>query len=169
MAFNSATRRAMTAGTQVNIPGAKEMETLLRKLPTKIGERVLTASLRKGAKIIKADAERRVPVKTGAHRADIVVRKVSFRKLNRLRGNTRAASVVIAFKKRSSRTAHLIEFGTSHSAAQPFMRPAVAAKGREAIGAIGKELGKRIEREAVKLASGLQLLGPKRKGRRRRR
>lgn len=48
--------------------------------------------------------------------------------------------------------AHLIEFGTDHSAPQPFMRPAWDANKMKALDIIKSELGQEIEKTAKRAA-----------------
>jgi histone H3/H4 len=48
---------------------------------------------------------------------------------------------------------HLVEFGTVHSAAKPFLRPAVDESAQAAIDKLAENLWKGIAREAEKLAT----------------
>ena len=48
--------------------------------------------------------------------------------------------------------AHLVEFGTSRTAAKPFMRPAIDSTQGEVIDAMGKGLEKHLDRAARRLA-----------------
>lgn len=64
------------------------------------------------------------------------------------KGSETEVRAAIGFKKPVSRRAHLTEFGTSHSAAEPFMRPALDGAGEQAIDTAGKELWKGIEAAA---------------------
>ena len=131
----------------VKIRGAAEMERLLKLLPERVAERVTKNALRAGARVIRDEAKDRVPVDTGDLRDSVVVRSPT--RGQRKRG---AALVVVGFEKPVSRRAHLTEFGTQHQPAQPFLRPAVDEGGNKAIDAIGKNMGRGIDREAKKLA-----------------
>jgi HK97 gp10 family phage protein len=123
--------------------GVKQLETALKELGPKIASRLGDGALRAGARIIVREAKRLAPKRTGELRRSIVVRVSPKR-----RSNERA--VVIGFTKPASRRAHLIEYGTSHSAPQPFIRPAMDSKANEALAAMGENLRKGIAREEYK-------------------
>jgi HK97 gp10 family phage protein len=132
--------------TDFSIRGAKEMERLLKELGPNLAAKVGDQALRAGAKPIIEEAKRLVPVKSGALRDSITVAT------ERKRNADNQRMVLIGFKKPHSRRAHLTEFGTVHSVAKPFMRPALDGKAGEALNEMGRVLAKGIEREAKKLA-----------------
>ena len=139
------------------IKGAAEMARVLRALPGKIGDRLLANAVRAGGRVILKEAKRRVPVKTGRLRDSLVVKK----------DRTRPGVVVVHVGATyAARHAHLVEFGTVHSAARPFLRPAFDETAGEALAKIGDTLGRGIERAAAKLAGSFAKSG---QGRRRRR
>lgn len=127
--------------------GSAEIERLLRQMPEKVAKKVTIAGLRAGARVLVKGMKARVPVRTGALRESITVSAAA--KVTAGRG-----LVSVGFRKPVSRRAHLTEFGTEHSPAEPFIRPAIDQDGAEAIRAIGEALGRGIAREAGKLARG---------------
>jgi HK97 gp10 family phage protein len=104
---------AVTTG----IRGAKELQKLLKALPQRVAKRVTVNGLRAGGRVIANGMKQRVPVRTGDLRDSIIVSSAA--KATRGKSN-----VVVGFRTPTSRRAHLVEFGTEHSAAEPFMRPA---------------------------------------------
>ena len=126
--------------------GAKELERMLRQLPEKVARKVVVGGLRAGARVLVKGMKARVPVRTGKLKQSITVSSAA--KVTQGRG-----LVSVGFKKPVSRRAHLTEFGTEHSRAEPFIRPALDQDGPRAITAVGEFLGKGIEREARKLVS----------------
>jgi len=126
------------------IIGAKELEKALRTLPNKIQDKVLKSALRSGAQVIRKEAKARVPVRSGVLKDSITVKTATEKQRDQ-------GLVFVGFDKTASRRAHLTEYGTSHSAAHPFMRPALDARGSDAIKKIGDRLGPVIDREAKKL------------------
>lgn len=144
--------------TTIKIEGARELERVLKRLPDKVTRKVIEGSLRKGARIIAKEAKNLVPVRTGELRASITV--AAARGKGR-RGRVKPGTISVGFRRPVSARAHLTEFGTRDTRAQPFLRPALIKKGSAAIDKIGESLGPAIEKEAVKLA------GPQRRGRRR--
>lgn len=128
------------------IKGAKEMERLLKELGPQVANKVGDQTVRAGARPIVEEAKRLVPVRTGELR-DSITTQVSKRN-----GGDKERVALIGFKRPASSRAHLIEFGTSHSAPHPFLRPAMDAKHREALNEMGKVMARGITREAKKLA-----------------
>ena len=124
--------------------GAKEIERMLRQLPEKVARKVVVGGLRAGARVLVKGMKARVPGRTGKLKQSITVSSAA--KVTKGRG-----LVAVGFKKPVSRRAHLTEFGTEHSPAKPFMRPALDQDGPQAISKVGEFLGKGIEREARKL------------------
>lgn len=131
---------------QSDILGAKEIENALKELPNKIAGSILFKSLRAGANVIKKEMQVRVPKRTGALAKSIMIARDS--KATKRKGS---ATVVIGFRRPVSRRAHLTEYGTRNSSAQPFVRPALDGKGNAAIKAIGERMGAEIDKEAEKL------------------
>lgn len=132
--------------TTFKIRGAKEFEKLLKALGPKVAGKVADAALRAGAKPILAEAKRRVPKRTRT------LERALAAQLEKRRAGKDQRNIFIGARSPVSRRAHLTEFGTVHSAAQPFLRPAVDTKANEAIAEMGKVLGDGIETEAAKLA-----------------
>jgi len=135
----------MAQTVKFNIRGAKEMERVLKKLGPQTAARVGDKSLRAGAKVIVDEAKRLAPVLYGDLRKSIAV------------GPGKSSDpgervVLIGFKRPESAIAHLVEFGTAHSPAQPFMRPAMDTRAGEALDAMGEIMAKGITAEAAKLA-----------------
>ena len=141
-----------------SIAGASELEKVLTELPKNIAANAVFTALTSGAKIIAEEAKSRVPIRSGALRDSITVKRANSRE--RARGN---ADVVIGFKSPASRRAHLVEYGTRKMAAHPFMRPAIDAKAAESIDKIGKTLGEQIEKRAIKLAGSFAKSGLKKR------
>lgn len=129
----------------VELKGAKELEKLLNLLPDTVAKKVTVLALKAGGRVLVKGMKQRVPVRTGALRDSITVSSAS-----KVTKNKSLAAV--GFKKPVSRIAHLVEFGTEHSKAEPFIRPTIEQDGTTAIKAIGENMGKGIEREARKLA-----------------
>lgn len=155
------------------IEGAKELDDLLKQLPGRTAGRIGSNALRAGARVIRDEAKRVVPVDTGDLRDSI--------KVITGRADRRTQRIVhVGSFGPDSRLAHLVEFGTAvhritakagkvlayisgfqrvfarsvlHPGAkpQPFLRPAGDAKAREALDTMGDVLGVGIEREAAKL------------------
>lgn len=159
----------------LKLRGAKQMATLLRKLPKRITKKILKRILRKAAKPVIIAAKVKVPK--------------NFRVLEKSLGSSilktsKPRKEVIKIGPRTGKRAinngwygHLVEFGTkSHTikadplvftvdgdlrfvnevkipsiAAQPFLGPAFKAASGKALQIIGSELGPTIEKEARKL------------------
>lgn len=154
----------------VNVSGLKELNQLLEMMPEKPAKRALDAGLRSGSNVIRKEAQRRAPVLKSEPRV------VKYRGKKRLilpgilrksivASNDGIQSNRVTFRIKVTKLAfyaHFLEWGTKKMAAQPFMRPALESKGREAVERMRTITGRAIEREAARLAS---LLGTKKRGR----
>lgn len=173
---------------RTRIEGAAEMERVLRKLPRAVRGKVLTSAARAGAQVVR----KRALANLGGDKGDIIVRKVRSAKASVLirvgpprkkfelvfREFGTAVHAIVA--KRGSGSAVLADapdgavFGPSidhpGQAPRPFLRPAYDETKRQALDAMGKSLGRGIERAAKKLAGPFAKsgLGAKRRRRRRR-
>lgn len=127
------------------IKGAKEMENLLKALGPRVASKAGDKALRAAAKPIVDQAKRLVPVDTGALRRSITAQ---------IGRRTKASErvILIGFRPPTSARAHFTEFGTSHSAAHPFMRPAMDTRMHQALREMGRVLGAEIESSAMQMA-----------------
>lgn len=136
----------MVGEVKIDISGAREIEQVLKQLPPRVAKQVVERSLRAGARVIVKEARAKVRRRTGMLAKSIAVAKTK-------RGDRGGAGrIFIGFRPPHSRRAHLTEYGTRHSRAFPFMRPAIDTKGAEAIDKIGQTLGQGVERVATELA-----------------
>lgn len=127
----------------LKISGGPELEAALRELGNKIAGRLGINAVRAGARVIAATARAKVPVRTGRLKKSL--RIFDDRELSRLRGSERAA-----YAGTREPYGHLVEFGTAHSAAKPFLRPALDEAGQAAIDRMTDNLASGIERETAK-------------------
>ena len=141
------------------ITGMNELSRRLQRLPVALQRSAETAVLRAGAKPITKAAKGRAPVGTGRHSG--LLKKSIGARVKKVRGITSARigprtkmavslGTKIARKTKGNRVAgqpyeamkdpnkyaHLVEFGTSHSAAKPFIRPALDSSRNEAFEAM---------------------------------
>jgi HK97 gp10 family phage protein len=137
----------MVGKVTFEIRGAKEMEDLLKELGPNIASRIGDRALKAGAKPIIREAKRLCPKQSGELRKSIAGQVVK-----RPRQNDERV-VLIGFKPPASRRAHFIEFGTSHNAAKPFMRPALDSQHGQALTAMAETLADGIARAEFKQAT----------------
>lgn len=136
----------------VKLTGFKELEAALLKLPIELAKIAEADALREGMKPVRAAAKRfsKATKDTGLLEKSIglnvrrVRRKMQYtnrytarvgaqgghRKevIRRVKGETKGGITKVTFRKEiadPSKYAHLVELGTSHSPAKPFIRPAV--------------------------------------------
>jgi len=126
------------------LAGAKELSKLLDQLDEEVAGKLVRAAGRAGAEVIADEARRLVPVRDGELQASIAV--------SQDRNIGREVETIIGFRQPTASRAHLTEFGTVHSQARPFLRPAMDSKAQASIEAAAKSLSKGIAREARRLA-----------------
>lgn len=132
------------------IEGGKELEAALKRLGPDLERKIAKGAVRAGANVIAKEARLLVPFDDGTLKRSIRVVTRS-----RRTGDAVASVVTRAGRRWRARGmdawyAGLIEFGTKHRAATPFMRPALDSKAGEAI----KAMSKYIQRRIHKLAGG---------------
>lgn len=155
---------------QIKLHGLTELKNTLKDLPTVLGEKVLRAALRAGAKPISDEAKNLAPVlkepdprrKPGTVKKNIVTRKSKKEKYGVYVGvKALKAKQIVAFKKKNGKSANnpddpfywvFNEFGTAKMPAAPFLRPAFESKKYDALKRFEDHAKKRVVKEAEKLA-----------------
>lgn len=133
----------------VRISGLAEVEKVLRALPRAVAQSEIEKALAFGAIPIRDEAKRLVQKRSGELRDAIRISRTKRGPRRRVR---RGGVIFLGFSQPASRRAHLTEFGTRHSRAFPFMRPALATKFGAFLARFGDRLGKNIEKTALSLA-----------------
>lgn len=111
--------------------GFRDLDRQLSKLVQGVPEDKLRRALHEGGQIIAAEAKRIVPVDTGLLRDSIqVTDERDARIYGKLNGPGLSVYVgpVGSVEDGDTYYAKFVEFGTAWHGAQPFMRPALAAK-----------------------------------------
>ena len=155
---------------QIKLHGLDQLKNTLKDLPAVLGEKVLRAGLRAGAKPIRDEARANAPVlqesdprrKPGTVQKNIVTRKSKKDKYGVYVGvKALKAGQIAAFKKNNGKSANnpddpfywiFNEFGTSKMPAAPFLRPAFESKKYDALTRFQEHAKKRVVKEAEKLA-----------------
>jgi HK97 gp10 family phage protein len=137
--------------------GAEEMARVLRRMPRAVAQDQVEKAMLFAARPVRDEAKRLVRVDQGDLRDSI---KLSRSKRGPRRRLRLAGVIFLGFEQPFSRIAHLIEFGSRHARAFPFVRPALDSQAKLYFERLGQQLGRNIERTAAELA------GPFRKIRR---
>lgn len=122
--------------THVRLVGAASLDKLLEGLPKKVANKILRDALRKAGKIVQAEAKARAPVDEGELKRSITVRKGK-------RKRKGSQSVVIfpdQNKFKDDFHGPYVEYGTSDTPAQPFMRPAFEATKDQALAIVRSDV-----------------------------
>lgn len=161
--------------TVIATSGFKELDKALGELPKATAKNVLRRTLVKAGEPIAEEARRLVPVDQGTLRDSI---KVSARLKNKVGSAEFAAAMRAGLGKDAARSAlrtarrnagggsfaemyvgpasvpqaHMTEFGTVRTQAQPYMRPAWDGQKMEALDIIKAELGNQIIMAAKRLS-----------------
>lgn len=123
----------------------KKLIETLQKFPKNIQKNVMVGAVRAGANIIRDEARRKVPIKTGTLKKSIV-------SIQRKAQNGQITFSVTPSKGKPNDGwyAHFVEFGTSHSSAKPFLRPAFDQSNNESLEASKRYIANRIPEELAK-------------------
>lgn len=140
----------MGFGFDIGVEGEDSLEGLrlaLRNLPYHLTEEVHIAALKKAAKPLRDEIERRAPKYTWDFVETLAVRKTKFK-------NFGEHQVIVGFKKGRDGNgrplkgfiAHFHEYGTSKMPANPFMRPADEYTARQQNSIYEEELQKEVDK-----------------------
>jgi len=138
---------------RVSIAGDKKVKELLDLIDTIQEKKGFKNAMAEGALVVVLDAKERVPVRTGALRKNLHVggytkltpeyrRKGRYGSLPGPKGQGRNMKMRIGA---TLPYAHLVEHGTRHSRARPFLRSALDANRSRMIQVIRKKMDKIIE------------------------
>lgn len=139
----------------VRIDGLKELDAALAQLPKATGKAVLRRTAVRALAPVIAEARQLVPVDQGALKASLKITTKLSKRQQRLNARAVAegkSSVQLYAGPAALPSAHLIEFGTSKMAAQPFMRPAWDSKKDEVLELVKTEMADEITKAAGRLA-----------------
>lgn len=126
----------MAVGVTVKIEGLEDFARTMKSLGLSV-EKELSEIIENAAQIVVDSAKAKVPVDTGELRDSIGNNKAEIK--------DHAAECIVGVDKEALH-AHFIEFGTSKSAAQPFMRPAVKESKPAVDHQVSKDLRAILER-----------------------
>lgn len=153
------------------IKGGKELARILNLLPKEIGAKVLSSALMTGAGVIQREIQERAPVRKDANAKAFGTGRRSARSKGRLGGFLRKSITRRRLRGNTNKQARVaitlgnafygkfLEFGTSTITKKPFIRPAFDDSGPLAVKKITGDLGKKIEKAAVKLAGKFKTSG----------
>jgi HK97 gp10 family phage protein len=156
---------------KMRLIGVEAVEEMLSRLPEANAKKVVQTSLRAGASVIRKQAKANLTangsVDTGALRNTLTIyKKAEVGKFGSMTVALRASGKLYMVvrggdgkptRARPSKYAHFVEYGTEHSRAEPFFRPAVETKRDEAVQAIIEGAAKGLVREATKLGAKARL------------
>lgn len=151
---------------RIRIEGMDDMRRALTRLPAELRKAAQSSVLRAGGKPILKHQKANAPVADGTLKKSLGIKLVGKRgegkstakigvrkgfKGKSLGTRTNAAGVASERFADPSNYGHLVEFGTSHSAAKPFIRPAIDAAQGEVVNAMAAGLDKHLTRVTARL------------------
>jgi HK97 gp10 family phage protein len=153
---------------KINLLGADQLNKTLKLLPGELAKNVYMQSLRKGAVLVRDAAKERAPYGSDFEKRSYTKKKkgVATTHFVKLRDEIRITvttktdiSFAVAVHVGAAYWGMFSEFGTSHQAAKPWLRPAFDGSAEDALNMIGQSLGKGVERAADKLCGSLAKSG----------
>lgn len=154
---------------EFNISGLDGVLATLRSLPPEIVSKrggPVKLALAKGARVIRDEAKGnlKAAIASGGDEATGLLEKNVIASRGKPPTSGKGERYLVRVKRRSYpkkggkpvttlKTAHLLEYGSAHQPATPWLRPAFQAKAREAIDVTVKDLNRRIALVVKKLAA----------------
>ena len=130
----------------------------MKKFPQNVQKNIVNGSTRAAAAKIRAATKSAVPIDTGNLKDAIVVRKGKSQ--DKTKTFYRVAVLYSRDKNRQITDgkdgyyATMVEYGTIHQVAQPFMRPAFEANWRTSVTVARNYIAKRLPKEVKKMKAG---------------
>ena len=130
----------------------------LRQFPKNIQKNVMVGATRAAANVVRDRARELVPKNTGNLKKSIVSiqrngDKLKFNQFSMAQSDQNKITFSVTPSKGHPNDgwyAHFVEFGTSHSSAKPFLRPAFDQSNNESLEASKKYIAERIPQELAK-------------------
>ena len=135
---------------EFELQGLRELEQSIEAMPAGLHAQVMGAATQAMAREVAKEARKLVPVRTGALKKSIRVRR--FRE--RFRGRQYRSAAGVYAGGPSARHAPLIEYGSSRAAARPFIRPAIMNTRSAQHAAFARSAALTFERLTRQLATG---------------
>jgi len=126
----------------------------IKKLISEVQKQAMRDSVKKSATPMLQDARAKAPVRTGALKKSLAVKVKTYK-----RGSNATVMAIIGADRKfvgaggdkPANYLHLVELGTEHSAAHPFLRPAFDATKAESKRIYAASLGPAIQRIAARV------------------
>lgn len=123
--------------SSLKITGLREVNAKLRSLADDVRRKVLIQGTAAGAKVIKEEAGRRAPQRTGNLSRNLGTWVSS-------KNNGEIAEARVKPKKKAY-YGRFVELGTRKMRARPFLRPALDASGQAAVDRLAEKLKERVD------------------------
>jgi HK97 gp10 family phage protein len=151
----------MAIGTKVNdihgglvqAIGDKELIKAMGDVKANIMRRVMRPAINFGLTPITKAAKANVEVESGLTKKAIKKKVGKRGAWGKVYIDPKIEGEYNGKKRKPANTAHLLEFGTEHSEAKPFMRPAVESKRTESLARIGSKAKENLAKLAAKVKS----------------
>lgn len=144
----------------MKITGVADFERYLRQLTQREAKKAVLTGLRAGARVIATQARKNVKANPSVDSGLLSKSITSKANKGKVKGGEAGAFVYVRSNKQSvvrkgrkkamlanpQPYAHLVELGTQHSPAEPFLRPAIDQKGDEAVAKVEQALDRAIRK-----------------------
>lgn len=144
----------MSNPASLKFSGFEELQRNLQKLPENMQNRAYRSVLTSGGRVIASAAKKKIPThRTGLLKKSIrakwgVIKGTHYTII----GPTRSVSGTHKGKRVvPANYSHLVEYGTAHGKAKPFMRPAMDESGGAVMNKMAHGLNRFMDREVAKL------------------
>jgi len=149
-----------TSSVGIEFKGLKELNRAIQRLPEELQKRAYRSVITTGARVIASHARKNISTeRTGLLKKSIGVKAIVSKGANsgalaiigpkrRVQGEYKGKRVIPA------NYSHLVEYGTSHSAAKPFIRPAIDSSGSKVMTKMAAGLNRFMTRAVASARRG---------------
>jgi HK97 gp10 family phage protein len=140
------------------VKGLRQLGESLKKLDREMALKIAWQSTGAAARVVKTRAQRNIQSSPSV-RTGVLLKSVIMKRLPKGEREQLTAAHIVTVRGRGKRNrkgvlaagapyAHMVEFGTIHMPAEPFLRPALENGQREAVDAMKRALERGIDRSS---------------------
>jgi HK97 gp10 family phage protein len=145
----------MVGKVTITVDGTRRVAAVLKELGVAAANRIARSALNRGATPVVKRARELAPTPGDPDDpyATGRLKKAITKRLRRARRGSDKQEILIGIERPRSRVVHLLEFGSAHQSAEPFLRPALDETKGEVIEAMREAMETGIKRERQKLVA----------------
>ena len=145
----------MSADVSIKFHGMRDLDRAIQRLPEELQKRAYRSVISTGARVIAKNAKKRIKNDSGLLKKSIDIKVPRKNTRVAIIGTRRGVGAVVNGRQKwAVNYAKNVEFGTSNTQAQPFLRPAIDSSASEVLQKMTAGLSRFLTRAAASVKRG---------------